>query len=45
MSDKFSSKDDDETLMKEFRLLKIPNDAKLHPRHHEGEINNLYGKS
>ena len=29
VSDKFSSKDDDETMMKEFRLLKIPNDAKL----------------
>ena len=29
MSDKFSSKDDGETMMKEFRLLKIPNDAKL----------------
>ena len=30
VSDKFSSKDDDdETLMKEFRMLKIPNDAKL----------------
>ena len=29
MSDKFSSKGDDETLMKEFRLLKIPKDAKL----------------
>ena len=28
-SDKFSSKDDAETMMKEFRLLKIPNDAKL----------------
>ena len=29
VSDKFSSKDDDETMMTEFRLLKIPNDAKL----------------
>ena len=29
VSDKFSSKDEDETLMKEFRLLKIPNDAKF----------------
>ena len=28
-SDKLSSKDDDETLMKEFRLLKIPKDAKI----------------
>ena len=27
--DEFSSKDEDETLMKECRLLKIPNDAKL----------------
>ena len=26
--EKFSSKDYDETMMKEFRLLKIPNDAK-----------------
>ena len=31
VSDKCSNKDDDETLMKEFRLLKIPNDAKLQP--------------
>ena len=29
LSDKFSSKDDDETMMKEFRFVKIPNDAKL----------------
>ena len=29
VSDKFSSKDDDESMMKEFRLPKIPNDAKL----------------
>ena len=29
VSDKLSSKDDDETMLKEFRLLKIPNDAKL----------------
>ena len=29
VSDKFSSKDDGETLMQEFRLLKIPNDAKV----------------
>ena len=29
VSDKFSSKDEDEALMKEFRLLKIPNDVKL----------------
>ena len=29
MSDKFGSKDEYETLMKEFRILKIPNGAKL----------------
>ena len=29
VSDKFSSKDDEETLMKEFRVLKISNDAKF----------------
>ena len=29
VSDNFSSKDDDEAVMKEFRLLKIPNAAKL----------------
>ena len=28
-SDKFSGKDDDDTLMKEFKHLTIPNDAKL----------------
>ena len=29
VSDKFSSNDDDETRMKEFRILKITNDTKL----------------
>ena len=29
VSDKFSSKEDEETVMKEFRLLQIPNDAQL----------------
>ena len=29
VSDKFGSKDEDEALMKEFRVLKNPNDAKL----------------
>jgi hypothetical protein len=29
VSDKFSSKDDNEIMMKEFRQLKTPNDAKL----------------
>ena len=29
VSEKISSKDDDETMMKEFRFPKIPNDTKL----------------
>ena len=43
VSGKFSSKGDDETLRKEFRLLKIPNDAK--PRQipdTKGERDNIY---
>ena len=48
VSDKFNSKDADETLMKEFRLLKIPNDAKLQPipdTTKEREIDNIYDGS
>ena len=46
VSDKFSSKDKDETLMKEFRLLKIPNDATTtaNPSHHTGERDNLHDR-
>lgn len=29
VSDKFCSNDDDDTMMKEFRILEIPNDAEL----------------
>jgi len=47
VSDKFSSKDDDETMMKEFRLLKIASDAKLQqiPDTTKGERDNLYDGS
>ena len=50
VSDKFSSKndDDDETLLKEFRMLKIPNDAKLQQipdTTKEGKIISMTGPS
>ena len=47
VSDTFSSKDEDDTMMKEFRLLRIPNDAKLQQvpdTTKESEIN-LYDRS
>ena len=48
VSEKFSKKNNDETLMKEFRLLKIPNDAKLQQipdTTKEGEILYVTGPS
>ena len=40
VSDKFSK--DDETLIKEFKQLTIPNDATLHPRHYQGTRDSTY---